>query len=318
MGSGKRWSDEEILFLQELWGSKTIPQIAKIMNRSENAIKVKSTRLGLGTFADSSEYMCARKWSDLLGIDCHAITDYWIAKLNLKHRRIAPRGGRKFVYIKCTDMLEFLKSHPDIWDSRRVDLYALGTEPDWLSKKRKQDQASLPARKAQKWTENEDRQLISLFKTGRMTYRQIGERLGRSERAVEHRLSRLDVWGNGCYISDEQKKEAQQRSKENFESKRLYVSLIFVLKKRFNTMNFDGYWQKERCMNWSDINGCLANETSCDECASFRRIQPQGCVRCGCIFFERTANLRCSKCRAARKQAAIKKAAVMAKRRKAK
>ena len=42
MGSGKRWSDEEILFLQELWGSKTIPQIAKIMNRSENAIKVKS------------------------------------------------------------------------------------------------------------------------------------------------------------------------------------------------------------------------------------------------------------------------------------
>ncbi len=51
------WADEEIEHMRELWGRKTIPQIAKILGRSEHAVKVKSTRLGLGAFKDSSEFL---------------------------------------------------------------------------------------------------------------------------------------------------------------------------------------------------------------------------------------------------------------------
>lgn len=65
-------------------------------------------------------------------------------------------------------------------------------QPDWLKEKLKRDQ-QLAERRFALWTPEEDLKLAVLFKKG-LSYKEIGEKLGRSEAAVGHRLKRINVW----------------------------------------------------------------------------------------------------------------------------
>lgn len=75
---GPDWTEEEIELMEDLWGTYTIPQIAKRLNRSVQAVKVKSTRLGLGRYVNSSQYLTANQVANLMHVDIHAVTDVWI------------------------------------------------------------------------------------------------------------------------------------------------------------------------------------------------------------------------------------------------
>lgn len=74
---------------------------------------------------------------------------------------------------------------------------------------------------------------------------------------------------------------------------------------------YSEYWQKDMCLNWSNIKGCIACEKDCDSCTSFKRIPVQHCKRCGKDFFERKQNIFCSACRTARLHQAQKKYAIL-------
>ncbi len=308
MVKNPNWTPAEVEQLRGLWGIKTVPQIAKIMKRSENGIKVKSKRLKLGAFKDSSEYLPARQVSDLLGVDCHCVTDYWIPKQGLKFKKINPWGGKSFTYINISTLLEWLKEHPDKWDSRRVELYALGKEPDWLKKKRKDDIA-LAAQKGscgKKWTLTEDKRAIDLYRQGK-TIQQISDILNRSHAGVEHRLSRLDVWGTGKYIPEKERNQIKIEKQHRLKMRQL----IMVLKARKNALNFDGYWQKDMCMHWNDLKGCTANEENCDSCVSFQRVKEQYCRRCGATIICREKKNICDRCAEQRRKQFQRKYAVM-------
>lgn len=306
---GKRqcdWSKEELDYIREVWGQKTIPEIAKKLGRSINAVKIKTTRMGYTGQKWYGEMMSARKVSELLGVDVHTVCDYWIPKCGLKAK--SKRLGetqKTTTIIMFEDLLKWLETHQDLWDSRRVELYGLGMEYDWLVAKRKAD-AKKPVRKAQKWTPEEDQRLIDMFRRGGMTNAEMGEVLGRPASGVKHRLLRLDVWGTGKYIGDSRQKERRAR-REKFEQKALIIQLQRVLLAHRNSMEFGEYWQKDMCMNWDNVLGCKAGCKDCDSCTEFIRIQPQYCVRCGATFYEREPNRRCERCRVARRKMAYKK-----------
>lgn len=302
----KDWSQEELDYIREVWGEKTIPEIAKKLGRSINAVKIKTTRMGYTGQKWYGEMMSARKVSELLGVDVHAVCNYWIPKCGLKAKAKRLGDSKKTTtIIMFEDLLAWLETHQDLWDSRRVELYGLGMEYDWLVAKRKAD-ALKPARKAQKWTHEEDQRLISMFRRGGMTNAEMGAVLGRPASGVEHRLTRLDVWGTGRYVGDAIQKERKAK-RERFEQKALIIQLQRVLLTHRNSMEFGEYWQKDMCMNWDDVLGCKAGCSDCDSCSNFIRIQPQYCVRCGATFFERTKNRVCAPCRAARKASAARK-----------
>lgn len=124
-----------------LWGSQSYAYIAKRTGKTETAVRVKAKRLGLGAVKNASDYLCAREVSRLMGIDVHAVTNRWIEKRGLKCRKI--RSGRRtlWVLIRHDDLMRFLEEHQDIWDSRRVEPYALGMEPEWLHQKRLKDRS---------------------------------------------------------------------------------------------------------------------------------------------------------------------------------
>lgn len=195
---GKDWSKEDANRLREHWGYKTVPSIAKILNRTETAIILKAKRLNLGAPTAAGELLTANAVSNLLGVDVHTVTDRWIRKLGLKARKKAFRGDRKMWMIDMNDLIQWLENNQDKWSADKLEMYALGSEPDWLKQKRRRD-SSRRKRTGYKWTVAEDQAAIRLFKKG-ITYEKIGEELNRTGAAVGHRISRLDVWGSGQYI----------------------------------------------------------------------------------------------------------------------
>jgi hypothetical protein len=138
------------------------------------------------------------------------------------------------------------------------------------------------------------------------TIKKIAEHLNRSYSAVEHRLARIDVWGSGNYIPESKRKER----KEDIQRKVLVRRFIALLLIRRNGMDFSEYWQKDMCMNWHNIRGCLANEHDCDSCISFIRIRPQYCVRCGATIISRDKVKICQRCADQRKKQAQRKYAI--------
>lgn len=107
--------------------------------------------------------------------------------------------------------------------------------------------------------------------------------------------------------------EERYETKENV-SQLAYLLIQIARQKSGVTEEFKDYWQKDMCMNWSDIHGCKAGETSCDSCDSFQRIRPQYCVRCGSTIYARQTLNVCDRCRLARKKQAQRKYAIMQKR----
>ena len=285
MGLARNWTPEEYQYLEENWGKYTIPQLAKKLNRSNQAVRIKIVRRGLGRAVNNANCLNARQTSDLMGVDIHTVTDYWIAKCGLKSKLKAPYGEKNQYFIDFEDLIKWLKNNQNLWDSRKIEIYALGKEFDWLVHKRKSD-IKIPKRRFQKWTANEDAVLIKLFKTGKYTYKQIGEAINRSENSVERRISRLDVWGTGRYIGDKAKR-----------------------KKQDNAKMLENFWQKDTCEHWDGY--CTKNGTNCDECTFYQRVKEQFCKRCGSAFYERKENALCSGCRTARKKQAQKKYAAL-------
>lgn len=299
---GKDWSQADLDYLAAVWGEKTLPVIARHLHRSINAVKIKANRLGYNGQLKYGEMMSARKVSELLGVDIHAVCDRWIPKYGLKGRskRIGESGH--CTVINFGDLLEWLEANQDKWDSRRIELFALGMEYDWLKEKRRAD-ALLPARKAQKWTSEEDERLRVMFRQGKMTYAEIGAVLHRSEASVDHRLKRIDIWGTG-----------KKADPDKFKRMALYVRLVTALRYRVNAMGYEPYWQKSMCVHWHDTKGCTAGCTDCDSCTEFQRIRSQYCRRCGGEFLEREESTFCPRCRAMRKKQAQRKWAALHKR----
>lgn len=209
----RRWNDNEYEYIERRWGKENIPQIAKALNRSENAVKLKIVRQGLGRAVTNAECLNARQASDLLGIDIHTVTDYWTKKCGLKYTKIAPHGTRLQMFIKVTDLFKWLEKNQDKWDSRKLEQFSFGFEPEWLKQKRISD-SKKPKNKAKIYTPREDTLLKMYFYDRSCSYAEIGEIMERSASSVQHRLFRLNK------------------------------------KKKTEKMNI--YWQKETCEYWKN------------------------------------------------------------------
>lgn len=183
-----------------------------------------------------------------------------------------------------------------------------------------------------KWSKDDFHMLGELIKQ-RYTYESMSDILNRSSKAIRGRVfdyyltENLDnvrvMIDNGSFgdnlperpirymrvMTDEDKKK----------TKSLLSNLAWVLREKAKydsgvSEEYKDFWQKDMCKNWSDIYGCTKSCSDCDSCNQFQRIAPQGCVRCGCTFYERKKNKYCAACRNARLKSAKRKYAYLTKR----
>ncbi len=164
------------------------------------------------------------------------------------------------------------------------------------------------------WTADDYKTLADGIRAGD-SYWLIGEKIGRSEKAVrgkvyyqyftenEDKVRAMlgnREWGDGAPVPTV--KQALNHSKYHVSLLKEISKLAGILAYRRNELGYEPYWQRYMCMKWHDIKGCTAGCDNCDACTEFERIRPQYCARCGSTFFERQEATFCVFCRAARKK----------------
>lgn len=190
------WREDEKQYLIEQWGEKTPDAIAKYLGRTTTAVVVYSKTLKLGPYLENSEYLGMHQVTELLGVDSHVPERTWIPKYNMPFTKRRIRGNLRFKVIRLDQLMKWLKDNQDAWDSRKVELYALGTEPEWLKQKRAADAKKPTKPIGTKYTAKEDAAIVWGLKHNK-TYGEIGQEIGRSYASVQARAGRLDIWGTG-------------------------------------------------------------------------------------------------------------------------
>jgi hypothetical protein len=187
MGRGKKWSESEIEYLDEWWGVRALSSLSICLGRTKKAIVIKAKRMKLGASTRADEYLTARQVAKILNVDSHVVLR-WIEKHNLKVERRILLYKRRFFLIKHCDLLEWLESNQDKFDSRKIDLFNLGYEPEWLKEKKEKDK-KLPQNRFKKWTTFDVQKIFNLAKN--LKYREIAIIMGRSHDSIERKFGKL-------------------------------------------------------------------------------------------------------------------------------
>ena len=187
MGRGKKWSEFELNYLDGNWGKNSLAYLSVRLKRTEEAIIVKAKRLKLGASTKADEYLTANQISVLLNIESHTVLR-WIKKHNLKAVRKILFYKREFILIKHCDLCEWLKNNQDRFDSRKIEFFGLGYEPEWLKLKREKDK-KLPKNRFKNWTAFDIQRIINLSQD--MTYKEIAKKMGRSHDSIERKFGKL-------------------------------------------------------------------------------------------------------------------------------
>ena len=208
----REWTKEEEELFEDLWGNQSIGTIAKKLKRTENSLKVKAVRMNLGPMIRNlTDKLTVYDIVDILGVSRDRIVTTWVKYgLKLKKKRVTKKTS--YYVIEWKDLLDFLEKNQDEWDSRKVDLYMLGQETDWLVAKRRKDSLENPLG-YRLWTKEEIKYAESLFNFGK-SYKEIAKELHRPESSVAKLLRELGY----AFCSDIfWKDEEIEYLKENYE-----------------------------------------------------------------------------------------------------
>jgi DNA-binding CsgD family transcriptional regulator len=123
MHKSPNWTQKEITLLKELVHHKSVGQIAKILRRSDNAVKVKAVRLQLRLRSRDGWYT-KQEVCEICGVD-HKKVQRWIDSGTLKARWHDAKPGKSGMapwHIEERDLRDFLLAHCGELLGRNVDI----------------------------------------------------------------------------------------------------------------------------------------------------------------------------------------------------
>lgn len=192
MGVKPNWTAEERAFLEDKWGTTSIPTIAKRLGRSVNAVKLKAGKMGLTRFLHCGEYITLNQ----LMIALEKKGGYTDHRKRLERKgcpirlKKAVRCSFRIVYMN--EFWAWAEQHKECLDLSRVEPLALGPEPPWAAEKRKADQL-VPMNRGRDWTPREDALLKAMLKEQRYSYAELAKTLRRTAGAIKRRITTLDL-----------------------------------------------------------------------------------------------------------------------------
>lgn len=184
------WSNEETEYLEDKWGVISKPAIAKKLGRSVDAVQLKARRLGLTRHIHSGDYLTINQLIVALNRSYSYTIDQWTKKGLPVKTKISVRKRYKIIYLD--EFWKWAKDNRTLIDFSKVEVGALGKEPEWVHEQRKHDSANKKY-SGRVWTQTDDARLISMLRQFRFSYDDISKELNRSGGAIKRRIYDLKL-----------------------------------------------------------------------------------------------------------------------------
>ena len=190
----RTWTKEEVEYLKEKWGNVSIPILAKKLNRSVNAVKLKAGRLNLGPMLENGAYVTLNQLA--IALTGKNFSSYckksWIENRGMPvHNKKVIKNTFKIVYLD--EFWKWAEKNRSFLDFSKMETLTLGKEPEWVNEQRKKDYTSNALQRKDKWTPYEDDKLRYLLKQQKYDYAEVAEILHRSEGAIQRRCADLGI-----------------------------------------------------------------------------------------------------------------------------
>lgn len=195
MGQNRAWAKEEEDRLRELWGTKPIDIIAKELNRTVNAIRVRKQKIGLGAFLDNGDYITVNQLYQTLS-QRRCFSNYqmksWVNDrgMPIHYKRV---GTTKWRVVYLDEFWQWAEKNRSFVDFSRLEPNILGKEPEWVQEQRKKDINACRLQRKDPWTRQEDEKLKWLLEKQQYGYAELSGILQRSEGAIQKRCSDLGI-----------------------------------------------------------------------------------------------------------------------------
>lgn len=189
----KKWTKEEIEYLEDKWGTVSVKTIANNLGRTENAVVVKKTKLGLGAFLNSGDYITWNQLMAAIGVDNSGSGYKMISWVKNRwfpiHYKVVKSNRFKIVYLD--EFWLWAEENRDFIDFSKMEENIIGKEPDWVKQQRKLDFEKNQKIKTTPWTQLEDEKLKRLLKEFKYSYLELSKILNRSDGAIQRRICDL-------------------------------------------------------------------------------------------------------------------------------
>lgn len=190
----RTWTKEEVEYLKEKWGNVSIPILAKKLNRSVNAVKLKAGRLNLGPMLENGAYVTLNQLA--IALTGKNFSSYykksWIENRGMPvHNKKVINNTFKIIYLD--EFWKWAEKNRSFLDFSKMEPLALGKEPEWVNEQRKKDYKSNALQRKDQWTPYEDDKLRYLLKQQKYGYAEVAEILHRSEGAIQRRCADLGI-----------------------------------------------------------------------------------------------------------------------------
>jgi hypothetical protein len=195
MTTRRKWTDEEVRYLESRWGNMSIKNIAKKLDRSIHSIRLKAGRLGLIDPRLSFDGITINQLAKAINVS-HSQIRRWIKYHDFpaKYKVFAMKS--KVRVVSYEDFWKWAEQHKQMIDFSRIEPNILGPEPEWAKEKRNADiikRQKIKKSNYDPWTPEEDNILKGMLSAYRYTYPEIAQRLNRSEGAIKRRIQELGI-----------------------------------------------------------------------------------------------------------------------------
>lgn len=189
---GKRWTQDDIDYLENAWGVYSIKTISKNLKRTVAAVKLKAGRIGLDDARNNYNGITISQLSKALNIH-YGILMNWKKKYGFPVKEKVFAESMSVKVIGYEDFWKWAEQHKEMIDFSRMEENILGPEKDWVKVKRNADRIRklhIPKPHNTPWTKREIGLLKGLIESG-CSYPELQRHIQRTEGAIKRKL--LDI-----------------------------------------------------------------------------------------------------------------------------
>ena len=184
MGRGKKWTKQELTFLEENLGELSVVDIAAKLGKPHGAIINKANRVGKCNTSEISGLYTLNELANTIGYSRRRV-GVWVTKYKLPSLRKTLRTKRSFIYVDPIKFWKWAEKHKDMINFLKIKKNCLPPEPEWVEGERERLKKELAKNHGKPWTTGDIQHLKYLLYSKGYTYKKAAAELGRKETAVQ-------------------------------------------------------------------------------------------------------------------------------------